>query len=82
MTVHYRKDGRRQRVECPCPKCRHLITKVVRSGAEDGGQIVRRRLCPACDHRWFTLQEPEYVVKPELVRWSGNEGPTLRSWAS
>ena len=81
MTVHRRKDGRRQRIGCPCPKCREQVTQVVRSGAEDGGQTVRRRVCPACGYRWFTLQEPEYIVPADHVSWSGNNGPALRSWS-
>jgi hypothetical protein len=73
---HTREDGRRQRIACPCPKCRHPLTRVTRSGAEDGGEIVRRRLCEACGHRFYTCQEPEYVVAERRLQWL-RSGPVV-----
>lgn len=74
--LHTREDGRRQRVACPCPKCRNPITKVTRSGAEDGGEIVRRRLCEQCGHRFYTCQEPEYVITEQRLKWL-RSGPVV-----
>jgi len=33
----------------------------------DDGIALRRRSCDACGHRWFTAQEPEYLVR--YVQW-------------
>ena len=74
--LHTREDGRRQRIACACPKCRHPLTRVTRSGAEDGGEIVRRRVCEACDHRFYTMQEPEYVVAEPRLKWL-RSGPVV-----
>ena len=76
--VIYNEKGIRQRVACPCPKCREPLTKVLCSGWEDGGEIVRQRKCPNCEHKWFTAQEPEYIVRPELVGWNEISKPILR----
>lgn len=35
---------------------------VVHVTEQEDGRIVRRRKCAACDHRWYTAQEPEYLV--------------------
>jgi hypothetical protein len=74
--LHTREDGRRQRVACPCPKCRNPITKVLRSGAEDGGEIIRRRFCARCGHRFYTAQEPEYIINEKRLKWL-DSGPVV-----
>ncbi len=56
-------------LRCRCPVCRHELTLVVQASNQDDGMIVRRRKCQACDHRWYTLQEPEYMVKAEAVSY-------------
>jgi transcriptional regulator NrdR family protein len=76
--VVYNENGRRRRVVCPCPKCREPISKVLHSGADDGGEVVRHRQCPACGHRWFTCQEPEYIVRPDCISWDQLKKPHLR----
>lgn len=58
-----------KRVACPCPKCREPYSKVLRSASEPGGEIVRFRLCPACEHRWYTAQEPEYIIPISRMKW-------------
>lgn len=74
----YDAKGIRRRVSCPCPKCREPLTKVMRCGAEDGGVTVRQRSCPACNHRWYTAQEPEYIVSKEQITWKRCNLPMLR----
>lgn len=49
-------------LRCRCPVCRHAVTVVVHVTEQEDGRIVRRRKCAACDHRWYTAQEPEYLV--------------------
>jgi hypothetical protein len=34
------------------------------------GVTVRHCVCSACEHRFFTAQEPEYLVPRERVRWT------------
>jgi transcriptional regulator NrdR family protein len=58
-------SGRSMR--CRCPKCRHDITVVVQASDQDDGRIVRRRKCAECDHRWFTVQEPEYLAPKSVI---------------
>lgn len=77
MTAIYNERGIKQRVDCPCPQCREPITKVLRSGVEDGGEVVRQRQCPKCGNRWFTAQEPEYIVRAEAIHWPRDK-PVLR----
>lgn len=56
-------------MRCRCPVCRHEVTIVVQSADQADGRIVRRRKCAACDHRWFTVQEPEYLVPASQVTY-------------
>lgn len=55
---------------CNCPSCRHPASRVVTTFNLSDGRIVRRRRCPECDHRWYTQQEPEFIIKPESLHWS------------
>jgi transcriptional regulator NrdR family protein len=32
--------------------------------------VIRRRCCDDCKHRFFTAQEPEYLIRRELIKWS------------
>ena len=64
-----REDGRRRRYTFRCPRCRSFeIRVVVATGTEDAIRL-RRRKCSSCDHAFFTAQEPEYLVRPERIRW-------------
>lgn len=80
--MNYNSKGRRQRVACPCPKCREPLSQVLHTGGDSGGEIVRQRLCPACGHRWFTAQEPEYIVPPGQISWDQFKKPRLRQTAT
>jgi transcriptional regulator NrdR family protein len=56
-------------MRCRCPKCGHGVTTVVQVCEQGDGRIARRRKCALCDHRWFTVQEPEYVVPRDQVAY-------------
>lgn len=46
-----------------CPYCRHNDSRVTDSRAvDDGAGIRRRRLCPACDRRFTTIEQMQMVV--------------------
>jgi len=77
MKPQYNENGRRRRIACPCPKCREPLTKVVNVSSNDGGETLRQRKCPACEHKWFTLQEPEYLLPSNRITWVGKK-PQLR----
>jgi len=40
----------------------------------DGDQIVRRRHCQGCEHRWYTLQAPELLLPNDAFRWIEKAG--------
>ena len=46
-----------------CPKCGARNVRVCMTKSTDDGVNIRRRICLGCDHRWYTGQEPEYVVQ-------------------
>ena len=68
-TTEYNLHGRRLASRFPCPKCRHPGSKVIRTGEDDSGIVTRERRCTACGHRFFTAQEPEWVVRSEQIGW-------------
>ena len=45
-----------------CPKCRHGLSDVVTSAAQDDGVRVRVRICRKCGHKFWTAQDPEWLV--------------------
>jgi len=57
----------------PCPKCRNPQSSVVLTRHTEHGESVRRRSCEECGHKWFTMQEPEFLLSRDAVRWSGNQ---------
>jgi transcriptional regulator NrdR family protein len=59
----------KQPMRARCPKCGHGITTVIQVCEQADGRIARRRKCASCDHRWFTAQEPEYVVPRDQVAY-------------
>ena len=57
-----------------CPQCSSPTTKVVsviRGG--EGGSVLRRRRCESCDHRWYTLQQPEVVLRKHQVTFQRDD---------
>ncbi|AQX14815.1 transcriptional regulator NrdR [Tessaracoccus lapidicaptus] len=63
-----------------CPFCRHLDTKVSDSRAtEDGSAIRRRRVCPACERKFTTVEQIVLtVVKRSGVVESFNRDKVIR----
>jgi transcriptional regulator NrdR family protein len=53
-----------------CPACRHPATGVISTYSLSDGLSVRRRRCLECDHRWYTAQEPEYLLRSSDVIWA------------
>jgi transcriptional repressor NrdR len=63
-------------VRVHCPFCRFTDTRVADSRlAEDGTAIRRRRLCPACERRFTTLES----VSLQVLKRSGVTEPFSRS---
>jgi len=52
-----------------CPKCSHVRTRVVLTKRATNGVTIRRRFCPVCDHRWYSVQYPEVVVDKDEIKW-------------
>lgn len=52
----------------PCPKCRSNSTGVVSTfSVKNSHNVVRRRHCKDCKHRWYTLQYPEHPLQSYQV---------------
>ncbi len=58
-----------------CPDCNGLAARVVCTKTGEDGVVIRRRRCDICNHRWYTVQYPEAVVKGREVKWK-NSGTT------
>ena len=56
-------------VGTPCPNCGSLITRVVNTTRSTDGQIVRRRWCEFCDHRYYTAQTAERFIPEGGMEW-------------
>ena len=56
-------------VGTPCPNCGSLITRVVNTTRSIDGQIVRRRWCEFCDHRYYTAQTAERFIPEGGMEW-------------
>lgn len=57
-------------VQLPCPQCRGKNTYVVATFHTDKSQIVRRRHCKSCEHRWYTQQLPEQSLSQYKIKWT------------
>ena len=61
-----------------CPFCRSTDTRVLDSRVlDDGGQIRRRRSCPACEKRFTTVEQMQLTV----LKRSGTSEPFHRDKA-
>jgi transcriptional regulator NrdR family protein len=58
-------------VQIPCPQCGGNATYVVCTYHTETEQLVRRRHCKFCDHRWYTIQSPEKPLSQYLIKWKG-----------
>lgn len=60
-----------------CPKCAHDRSRAPSTNSQLIDQTVRKRVCEACGHVWFTVEVP---VPSYAVGWSGSSGkPVLRA---
>ena len=51
-----------------CPKCGKFLSRVKQTVYSHANDIVRRRECDICQHRWWTIQPQEENVDPEKSR--------------
>ena len=59
----------------PCPKCSTFKTRVVCTKRDEKtNAVIRRRHCYVCNHRWYTMQYPEVVIRTKEVKWIGKNG--------
>ena len=58
-----------------CPSCDSPShqTRVVLTTRTQEDQVVRRRHCKACDHRWYTIQGKEQLLDGVAINWSGRD---------
>jgi len=60
----------------PCPNCGSLTTDVLTTFRTAEGDFVRRRLCPCCEHRFYTAQPCEVSIRVRSMTWK-NRVPTI-----
>ena len=60
-----------------CPKCSHDLHHVAISNGLLADQVVRKRVCGECGHKWFTV---EAEVSRYAIGWSSEHQnkPVLR----
>ena len=51
-----------------CPNCRVYETRVINTSFTETREIVRRRRCTVCDHRWYTVQQAEALLNEKKWR--------------
>ena len=59
------------KIYADCPECGNGRTRVVCTKRAPDGVTIRRRKCPICEHRWYSLQYPEVVIETGEVKWKG-----------
>lgn len=57
------------RIGPPCPACNCLTTDVVRTVRSTDGGFHRSRICPSCNHKFFTIQPKEIITDGKGVTW-------------
>jgi DNA-directed RNA polymerase subunit M/transcription elongation factor TFIIS len=68
-------NDRRLRIQLrACPKCRYHSSRVLYTSRTSDGLTLRHCLCESCGHKFFTAQEPEYLVPNDRVRWTPTGG--------
>ena len=67
------------KIQADCPECGRGRTRVVCTNCDEEGIRIRRRRCPACEHRWYSIQYPEVIVKNKEIRWA-KTGSTVRPY--
>lgn len=65
----------------PCPNCGRRQSRVVLTTDALNGNfdIIRRRHCKSCDHRWYTGQVHEVALGG--VEWADNGKLINMAWA-
>jgi transcriptional regulator NrdR family protein len=53
-----------------CPQCGEQTVYVTCTYPAQDEQLVRRRHCKSCDHKWYTLQAPEQPLSPYRIEWT------------
>ena len=56
----------------PCPNCGSHLSDVVSTVRTDDHGFWRSRKCPACNHRFHTVQTPEMLALSDTVTWLPN----------
>jgi hypothetical protein len=60
-----------------CPECSHDRSRAPLTNSQPAEHTLRKRLCEACGHVWFTAEVP---VPSYAVGWQGSSGkPVLRA---
>ena len=61
-----------------CPKCSQDDHRATSTNSKLADQIMRRRVCQACGHKWYTV---ELVVPDYAAGWSAGHArkPVLRT---
>jgi len=60
-----------------CPQCSHDRSRAPSTNSQPAEHTLRKRLCEACGHVWFTAEVP---VPSYAVGWQGSSGkPVLRA---
>jgi transcriptional regulator NrdR family protein len=62
-------NKRKKSARFACPKCKYEFTRVIMTTTMSTGPIVRRRECTKCEFRWYTGQEPEYLLPAKKVKY-------------
>jgi len=60
------------KIQADCPKCANARTRVVLTKRTSDKVTIRRRWCPICEHRWYSIQQPEVPVSDQEIRWIGS----------
>ncbi len=59
------------KIQADCPNCGNTRTRVVCTKRSENKITIRRRWCPTCEHRWYSIQYPEVPVENKEIKWIG-----------
>ena len=60
------------KIQADCPKCNNARTRVILTKRTSDKITIRRRCCPLCDYRWYSIQHPEVPVSNQEIKWIGS----------
>ncbi len=52
-----------------CPHCNHPHLKVILTQRTELEEIIRRKHCLVCGHRFYTMQPPEQPISQYDLQW-------------